>query len=86
MQLINKIVIYYQSKKLKKDCLFWKLIKKMIWCQMIHFLQNVFQMTAIALMTHLNSSSEVVNHSDALFFRYGSKLLIEGHFEFHNEL
>ena len=31
------------------------------------FLWDVFQMTAIALITHLNSSSEVVNHPDALF-------------------
>ena len=36
--------------------------------QRIHFLQDVFQMTTIALMTHLSSSSEVVNHPDSLFF------------------
>ena len=51
-----------------------------------HFLQDVFQMTAIALMTHMNSPSEVVNHPDAVFFRYGTNLLIEGHFEFSNGL
>ena len=50
----------------------------------MHFLLDVFQTTAIALMTQLNSSSEVVNHSDALFFRYGTNLLIVGHFEFSN--
>ena len=33
-----------------------------------YILQDVFQMTAITLKTHLNSSSEVVSHPDALFF------------------
>ena len=44
----------------------------------MHFLQCVFQMTAKSLMTLLNSSSEVVNNPDALFFRYGTNLLIDG--------
>ena len=48
--------------------------------QRMHFLQYVFQMTAIAMMTHLNSSSEVVTHPDALFFRYDKNLLMDGHF------
>ena len=46
--------------------------------QMMHFSQDVFQMTAM----HLNLSTEVVNHSDVLFFQYGMNLLIDGHFEF----
>ena len=37
-------------------------------------------------MTHLNSSSKVVNHPDALLFRYSRNLLIDGHFEFSNGL
>ena len=40
----------------------------MLFAQRMYFLKDVFQMIAIALMRHLNSSSEVVNHSDALFF------------------
>ena len=43
-------------------------------------------MTAIVLMTHLNSSNELINHFDELFFRYGMTLLIDGHFEFSNRL
>ena len=43
-------------------------------------------MTTIALMTHLNLSSKVVNCPDALFFQYGTNLLIDGHFEFSNGL
>ena len=45
-----------------------------------HFFLEAFQMTAIALMIHLNSSSDV--H----FFRYGTNLRINGHFEFSNGL
>ena len=43
-------------------------------------------MKTIALMTHLNSSSEVVNHPYAHVFWYGTNLLIDGHFEFSNGL
>ena len=38
-------------------------------------------MIDIALMTHFNSSSEVVSHPDALFLRYGTNFLIDGHFD-----
>ena len=54
--------------------------------QRMNFWQDVFQMTAITLMTHLNLPSEVVNHSEAFFSRYGTNLLIDGHFEFSNGL
>ena len=43
-------------------------------------------MTAIALMTHLNSSSEVFNHPDALFLLYSTNLLIDSHFNWGNGL
>ena len=52
----------------------------------MHFLRDVFQMTAIALMAHLNSSSEVVIHPDTLFFRYSTNHQIDDHFEFSNGL
>ena len=45
----------------------------------IQFLQDVFQMTAIVLMTHLNWSSELVNHPDTLIFQYGMNHLTAGH-------
>ena len=50
------------------------------------FLQDVFQMTAIALMTHLYSSCEVVYNPDTLFFQYGTNLLIDGLSELFNRL
>ena len=43
-------------------------------------------MTAIILMTRLNSSSDVVNRPDTLFFWFGTNLPIDGHFEFSNGL
>ena len=43
-------------------------------------------MTAIALMTQSSSLSKVANHPSALFFRYGTNLLIDDHFEFSNGL
>ena len=43
-------------------------------------------MMTIALMTHLDSSSEVFNDPDSLFFWYGMNFLIDGHFEFNNGL
>ena len=36
--------------------------------QRMHFLLEVLQVSPIALMTHLNSSSKVGNHPDAVFF------------------
>ena len=42
-------------------------------------------MTTIKLMTHLNSSNEVVNHPDALFFSVCHESS-ECHFEFSNGL
>ena len=36
--------------------------------QMMHFLLDMFQMTATALMTNLNSLSKVINHRDTLIF------------------
>ena len=50
--------------------------------QKMYFLLNVFQMTATGLMTHLNSSNDVVNHPDAHFLGCGTNLLSDGHFEF----
>ena len=69
-------MIYYWNKKLKKRLCVLKAdiitIKKdtdfISLAQRMHFLQDIFQMTAIVLMTHLNSSSEVVNHPYTLFF------------------
>ena len=50
--------------------------------QKMHFLQDMFLMTTIALMTHLNFLSKVVNHPDTLFFQYDMNLLIDGLFKF----
>ena len=61
MQPFNMIMIYYWDKKIKKYCISWKLIllqlkniDLMPLAQRIHFLQDVFQMTAIALVSLIN--------------------------------
>ena len=51
----------------------------------IHVLPDLFQMSTIALMAHLYLLSEVVSHPTP-FFRHGTNLLIDGHFEFTNGL
>ena len=50
--------------------------------QRMHFLQNMPQMIAIAMVAYLNSLSKLINHPDALFLWYGMNLLIYDHFEF----
>ena len=94
MQPINLIMIYYWDKKLKKRLhvleadliIITKSIDLMSLAQRMHFLQNMFRMTAIVLRQHLNLSSKVVSHPDALIFWYGVNLLIDGHFEYYNGL
>ena len=54
--------------------------------QRMHFLQDMFQMITIVLMTCPNSSSKGVSHPDTLFFQYGMNLLIDGHLEFKSTL
>ena len=90
------IMIYYFDKKLKKTKTKQKThvleadiktIKNNIDASSSKdiFFQDIFQMTTIALMTHLNSSIEVFDHPDALFFFwYGTNLLIDDYFEFSN--
>lgn len=48
--------------------------------------KGMFQMTAVALQTHLKPMSKVVNHPDTLFFSDGMNLLGDGHFKFGNGL
>ena len=54
--------------------------------QRMHVLLYVFQMTAIALMTPLEFVEQSNQSPWRTLFRYGTNLLIDGHFEFSNEL
>ena len=61
MQPLNMIMIYYWDKKLKKrlhvleaDIITIKKIDLLSLAQMMHFLLDVFQMTAIVLVSVIN--------------------------------
>lgn len=52
--------------------------------QSMDLLQYMFQMTVFTLIIHLRLTSKAVNHPDTHWFRYGTYLLGNDHFEFSN--
>ena len=64
MQPINKVMIYYRDKKLKK-----RLIDLMSLAQRMYFLPDLFQMTAIALVSAINHCHGLYLFWDTLYLQ-----------------
>ena len=88
------VIVYYSNKKLPKRLHFLeadmitikKITEDLRSAQRTHLLEHMFQMTAVVTQTHLEPTTEVVNHPDTLFLPDGTNLLGDGHFQFSNGL